>query len=417
MIKENLKVGIVGFGLRGMCLLKETLLPIADEEGLVIMGVCDFYEERAKAAADEIEKATGTRPFETQNYSDLLELDIDAVIIISSWETHVPFAVEAMKKGKYVGLEVAGAYSIKDCWQLVETSEETGVPCMLLENCCYGRRELMALEMVRQGIFGDIVYCAGGYKHDLRKEIAEGEELKHYRMRNYIHRNAENYPTHELGPIAKILGINNGNRMLTLTSSASNAQGVHHYIVDRKGADSKHANTVFNQADIVNTSIKCANGELITITLDTTLPRFYGRSLEVRGTKGGYFEDNDSVFLDHTHDEYELDGRPLWGNGKEYFEKYKHRVWREHTPIGDQESIHSGIDEFVFRAFIYSAKRNEQPPIDVYDAAAWMSITALSEQSIAMGGSPVAIPDFTRGKWTERTDIVDGPYSLNIFGK
>lgn len=416
MIKKKLNVGFVGLGERGTGLLKDSFLPLGTE-GLIVKGVCDVYEDRTKKAADIVEEQTGERPFETSSYSELLSLDIDAVIIASSWETHIPFAIEAMKKGVYPGVEVGGAYSVKECWKLVETYEKTGVPCMLLENCCYGKRELTALEMVRQGIFGEIVYCAGGYKHDLRKEVANGEENRHYRLRNYIHRNAENYPTHELGPIAKILGINNGNRLLTLTSSASSAKGVHAYIIDRKGADDKYANTEFRQADIVNTSIKCANGELINLTLDTTLPRSYSRGFEIRGTKGGCFEDNDSVFIDHEHDEYEIDGRPLWGNSKEYFEKYKHRIWRENKLRGIDEGPHAGIDEFVAQAFVYSAKRNEQPPVDVYDMATWMCITALSEQSIATGGMPVAIPDFTRGRWINRDDIVDGPFSLNIHNK
>jgi hypothetical protein len=135
-----------------------------------------------------------------------------------------------MKAGKYVGVEVGGAYSVDDCWRLVRTYEETGVPCMLMENCCYGRQELLVLNMVKQGLFGDIVHCQGGYRHDLREEITNGRENRHYRLRNYMNRNCENYPTHELGPIAKILGINRGNRMVSLVSMSSQAKGLHEYI-------------------------------------------------------------------------------------------------------------------------------------------------------------------------------------------
>lgn len=156
---------------------------------------------------------------------------------ILPFESHIPIAIAAMKAGKYVAMEVGGAYSLDDCWELVRTSEETGMPCMLLENCCYGRREMMVLNMVKKGIMGDIIHCSGGYCHDLRQEIANGKENRHYRLRNYLNRNCDNYPTHELGPISKVLNINHGNRMVSLISVASRSQGLHDYIVANKGAD------------------------------------------------------------------------------------------------------------------------------------------------------------------------------------
>lgn len=148
----------------------------------------------------------GRLPAVTTDYREVLRReDVDAVVISCAWESHIPVAVEAMRAGKAVGMEVGGAYSVKQCWDLVDAYEQTGTPFMFLENCCYGRRELMALNMVKQGLFGEVVHCRGGYMHDLRTEVGTGCEMRHYRLRNYIHRNAENYPTHELGPIAKFL--------------------------------------------------------------------------------------------------------------------------------------------------------------------------------------------------------------------
>lgn len=146
------------------------------------------------------------------------------------------------------------------------------------------------------------------YKHDLRKEVAFGKENRHYRLNNYIHRNAENYPTHELGPIARILHINRGNRMVTLTSVASKSMGLKEYIKDKKPEDETLNNTDFCQGDVVNTIITCANGETILLTLDTTLPRYYSRGFTVQGTKGMYMEDNKSLFIDgeeHAKDHFE----------------------------------------------------------------------------------------------------------------
>lgn len=400
---RKLKVGLVGLGARGIGLLKGTLIPMT-KDVFEIVGVCDPYQDRREDAARLIAERCGSRPATYADAKALLAADIEAVIIMSAWESHIDIAVNAMRAGKYVGLEVGGAYSVNDCWRLVRAYEETGTPCMLLENCCYGKRELMALRMAREGVLGEIVHCAGGYQHDLRQEIAGGEENRHYRLRNYLGRNCENYPTHELGPIAKLLKINDGNRMLTLTSTASAAKGMQAYMAEKTGETDWH----FAQGDVVTTVIRCANGQTITLTLDTTLPRYYSRGFTVRGTKGSYFGETDTVFLDKEHHRYEFKGEELWGNAAQYEEQYLHPLWQTYSAEGG----HDGMDNLVFAAFAEAALRGTNPPIDVYDAAAWMSITALSEESIALSSHPVAIPDFTSGRWLSRTDIPSGKYSL-----
>lgn len=408
-MKKTIKFGMIGFGARGTGLLKDVLVDMHKED-VLLTAVCDIYSDRAENAADIVEKAGYERPFVTTDYKEVLKIaDLDAVVISTAWEAHIEIAVAAMKAGLYVGLEVGGAYNIEDCWELVNTHEKTGVHCMLLENCCYGKSEMMTLNMVRRGVLGEIVHCEGGYHHDLRQEIADGKENRHYRLRNYINRNCENYPTHELGPIAKILDINNGNRLVSLTSFSSCAKGLHEYVVDRKGADHPLAKVNFAQGDNVVTVIKCVGGETIVITLDTTLPRAYSRDFTVRGTKGGYFGANDCFFLDKEHESYEWNSKGLWGNAESYEEKYMHSVWKEYEPRGG----HSGMDWLVFHAFFEAVKDNKRPPIDVYDAATYMCIAALSEQSIAKGSVTVDIPDFTRGKWYQRTDICDSYYNLD----
>ncbi len=408
-MSRKLRAGLIGMGCRGFSLLHDTLLPMT-EDRLEIAAVCDVYEDRREKAAKLVEETCGYRPFATGDYREILEMDIDAVLILSSWRSHLEMAIQAMKAGKYVGLEVGGAYSVEECWRLVHTYEETGVPCMLLENCCYGKRELMVLNMVKQGVFGDVVYCEGGYHHDLRSEIAGGEVNRHYRLQEYLHRNCENYPTHELGPIAKVLKINNGNRMLSLTSTASCAKGMHAYLQKQTGPVTKYADAAFAQGDVVNTVIRCAGGETICLTLDTTLPRAYSRGFTVRGTAAAYFEDIDAFFLDQVHRKYEFNARGLWGNAAEYEDEYLHPLWRGFEPKGG----HDGMDEMVYSAFVDTALAGVQPPIDVYDTAAWMCITALSEASISTGSMPVAIPDFTSGRWVQRQDIAEQKYALNF---
>ena len=408
---KKLKYGMIGFGGRGLGLLKAVLLPMQSEEDLIeTVAVCDLYEDRAEDAAKVLTDAGCAAPFITTDYKQVLAMEeIDAVIISSAWESHIKIAIEAMKAGKYVGMEVGGAYSVDDCWNLVKTSEETGVHCMLLENCCYGKRELMALNMYRQGVFGDVVHCEGGYHHDLRNEISNGKENRHYRLRNYLNRNCENYPTHEFGPLAKILDINNGNRILSISSTASCSKGLHEYITQNREPSDPLCNAEFAQGDVVTTIMKTAKGQTVTIVLDTTLPRAYSRGFTVRGTKGAYFEDTDSVFIDGEHNKFEWEPKKLWGNANDYEEKYLHPLWKSYVPRGG----HDGMDWMVFHAFYEAASKNVRPPIDVYDTALYMSITALSEQSISMGGAVLSVPDFTGGKWHNRPDIVELDYGVD----
>lgn len=397
-MSNKIKVGVIGLGARGSSLLEGVILQTPDVE---VAAVCDIYEDRTEHAAKAVERSLGVRPFTTQQYEEVLAIeDINAIVVCTSWDAHIEITIASMEAGKYVASEVGGAYSVQECWRLVETYERTKVPCMILENCCYGREELMVLNMVKQGVFGDIVHCSGGYQHDLRDEIAYGRENRHYRLNEYMNRNCENYPTHELGPIAKLLDINRGNRMVSLVSVASKASGMKEYIKQHKSDDEALMHTEFKQGDVVTTLIQCARGETIVLTLDTTLPRYYSRGFTVRGTKGMFMEENNSIFIDGIHD-HNAEWSPQWGNAEGFREQYEHPIWKKYFEEGVKAG-HGGIDWLVFADFFDSVKNKTLPPLDVYDMASWMCISALSEESIALGGQPVAIPDFTNGKWTKR---------------
>ncbi len=409
--QQLLKIGMIGFGGRGLSLLRNVLLP---REDVILTAVCDLYEDRAQEAATKVKERYHNDPLCTTDAQCLIDSpEVDAVIISTAWESHIPLAIAAMKAGKRVAMEVGGAYSLQSCFDLVRVSEETGVPVMLLENCCYGRTELMVLNAERQGVLGEIVHCEGGYCHDLRDEVAFGKENRHYRLRNYQNRNCENYPTHELGPIAKLLHINRGNRMVSLVSVASCAKGLNTFIEKTDKADKSLLNKPFAQGDVITTIITCAGGQTIVLRLDTTLPRYYSRNFTVRGTKGMYEEVTDSFFLDGVHNQDDWSWHKQWGNAtKDYREQYEHPIWKEYLQAGVQQG-HDGIDWLVMEAFVESAKNKTNPPIDVYDAAAWMAVTALSEQSIALGGTAVSFPDFTNGKWLYRQDHAEGKYNLD----
>ena len=398
---DRVRTAVVGLGSRGQSMLDALLLTM---DNVYVTAVCDSYADRTENGARSVERAYGKRPFASTDYREVIcREDVDAVLVLSAWESHVPIAVEAMEQGKAVGMEGGGAYSIDDCWRLVRTQEKTGAPFMFLENCCYGQMEMMVMHMVREGLFGEVVHCAGGYCHDLRSEVARGNENRHYRLRNYLTRNGENYPTHELGPIAQILDINRGNRMLSLVSMSSKAVGLNDYALRHPEVDQRLVTARINQGDVVSTLIRCANGQTISLTLDTTLPRPYSRCFTVKGTRGMYFEDNNSVYLDTDFTEADhWDWSPNWNNAKKYLEKYQHPVWAEYLKNGIRGG-HGGMDGLVYDAFFEAVRKGEPCPIDVYDAAAWMAITPLSEMSIAMGSAPVAVPDFTNGAWCSRT--------------
>ena len=407
---KTINIAVIGLGGRGRSLLQCVILPLCKEENLCVTALCDIYEDRAASAAKKAEELGFSRPATYTDYKEAIKHPgLDAVIIASAWESHIEIAIAAMKQGLYTAMEVGGAYSLEDCWQLVHTYEETGRHCMLLENCCYGNEELAILNMYRQGLLGDIVHCAGGYMHDLRGEILNGKGDRHYRLRNYINRNCENYPTHELGPIAKLLDINNGNRIVTLNSFASASKSLHETAVRDFGANSPLGQVEFKQGDIVTTVLKCQKGQTIVLTLDTTLHRNYSRGFTVRGTKGAYFEDGRYFCIDDVSD-YKFNPDKFWGNADEVIEEFKHDIWKNHTACDD----HGGMDWLVISAFIESIKRDVRPPIDTYDAATYMCITALSEQSITLGGATVFVPDFTRSKWYRRNDIaVDTVFNLD----
>ena len=404
---KNIKMAVIGVGCRGMMILRDILINMEDVD---VVAVCDEYADRTEAAADLVLEKRGTRPFSTVDYTQILNKDgIDAVFVATSWETHVEIAIDALKKGIPVALEVGGAYSIESLWQLVHIQEANGTPLMLMENCCFGKQELLVTSLVRHGLFGEIVHCHGAYGHYLCEEVAGGNINRHYRLRNYLTRNCENYPTHELGPIAKLLNINRGNRMLSLVSVASKAVGMQDYIAQNAEKYPDLVGKRFMQGDIVNTLITCADGSTISLRLDTTLPRSYSREFTVRGTRGMYEQNTHTVYLAGEREYFDTLRfyREAIGNAERFEAQYLPAEWKNLT---DEEirKGHGGMDGIEFRVFVDCLKNNKPMPIDVYDAAAWMSVTALSEASVAAGGAVQAIPDFTSGKWTRRipADVV-----------
>ena len=391
---------VIGLGGRGFGLLKGVLLKNPDVE---VVAVCDLYEDRLARGVDKVKECGGNAKGYTDYKEALNTAGLDAAFVFSDWSTHAEIAIYAMRKGIAVASEVGCEYSLENCHQLVRVQEETGTPYMFMENCCWNKDELLATAMARKNMFGTIVHCAGAYGHDLRNEVAYGHVNRHYRFDNYLNRCCENYPTHEPGPIAKLLDINRGNRILTVSSFATKAVGLEEYIKTREDATEEMKNAHFKQGDIVTTVLTCAGGETILLRLDTTLPRSYSREFTVRGTKGLYMQETNSVFLDGEKEDWSPADhyKENLNNAKKYEEEFLPTIWKEVT----SEVLaagHGGMDWFAYKAFVDALKNGTPMPIDVYDGATWQAVSVLSEISIKAGGAPQAMPDFTNGKWFKR---------------
>ncbi|MFP7655510.1 Gfo/Idh/MocA family protein [Chryseobacterium proteolyticum] len=420
---KKVRVGFIGVGLRG----QEHVKLLAKRDDVEIVAFAD-PSPIMLSASQKILKSNGkpeAREFSNgeYDYRNLLKLgNIDAVVIATPWEWHLTQGVEAMKAKKIVGMEVSGAIKLDDCWEFVKTYEETKVPIFMMENVCY-RRDIMAiLNMVRKGMFGELVHGRGGYQHDLRgvlfndgvtpynsgAEFGEkGFSEAKWRTEHYVKRNGELYPTHGLGPVSVMMDINRGNRLTRLSSFSSKSLGLHQYIVEhpKGGANHPNAKVKFNQGDIVTTQIACANGETILLTHDTSLQRPYDLGFRVQGTDG-IWQDFGSGGADQGHIYFEkiMNHTHKWDNTEKWIKDYDHPMWKKFESKATGAG-HGGMDFFVMNTFIECIKRNIEFPMDVYDLATWYAITPLSEKSIAKGGQVVEIPDFTKGQWKNRKPI------------
>ena len=387
-----------------------------------ISAICDIDDKMIEMTKEIFRKKGRPIPkIYNRDENDYLNLlsneDLDGVNIATPWRWHYPMAISAMKNNVHVGVEVPAALTVSECWDLVDTSEKTGKLCMIMENVCY-RRDIMAiLNMVRLGMFGEIIHCQGGYQHDLRhvkfndgsQPYGGGVEFgkkgfseARWRTQHSVDKNADLYPTHGLGPVSPMMDINRGNRMLHVTSTASQARGLNKYIVEKGGKDHPNAQVNFKLGDVVTSVIKCANGQTIVLSHDTNSPRPYSLNFRVQGTQGIWMKDNKSIYIEGLSPE-----NHRWESENKYLNEYDHPLWKRFSSSKDNlsQAGHGGMDFFIARAFIESIKGAKKPVIDVYDAVSMSVIVPLSESSIESGSKPIKIPDFTRGKWEKNKPI------------
>lgn len=413
---DKVRVVLMGVGARGLSHL-DLVLRRSDTE---VVAICDVDDRTLTKAKEMITKMGKTMPqiFTGDDYAwkKMLEIkDLDAVIISTPWEWHKAMIIGSLEAGiKYVGSEVVIGITLQDHWDVVRAAEKHNAHVMMLENVCYRRDVIAVLNMVRQGLFGEMVHLQGGYQHDLREvkfndgkgyygngvEYGEkGYSEAKWRTNHSQHRNGDLYPTHGIGPVAHYVNINRGNRFMTLSSFSSKARGLHNHIVKKGGEAHPNAKVNFKLGDVVTTQISCANGETILLQHDTNLPRPYSLGFRVQGTEGLWMDVNKGIYI-----EGKSKKSHAWDDAKEWLDKYDHPLWKKYGADA-QGAGHGGMDFFVIHSFIESAKRKTPTQMDVYDAAAWSAITPLSEQSIDLGNETVEFPDFTGGQWMYRKPV------------
>lgn len=396
--ERAVRLGFVGVGGRGRGLLR-TLLKM---ENVLVPALCDINRQNLSKAQEMVAKAGQQKP---EGYSKGPEVfrelmareDLDGVLIATPWQWHAPMAVCGMRAGKYVGVEVPAAITLEECWDLVNTHEETGAPCMMLENWSFRRDNLAILNMIRKGLFGQIVHCHCAHSHDcIDHWFFDSKGNARWPAEFLMKRNADQYPTHSLGPVLSWMDINCGDAYAYLTSTATRSLGINHYFSKKFGSDHPNAKRSYAQGDIVTSVVKTHRGKTIVINYDMQLPRPYDNRWTIQGTEGIYNEQRNALYLAGRSPKYHE-----WEPFPPYQEKYDHLWWKNlKKDVRDQG--HGGTDYLELDLFVKAVREKTPPPIDVYDSVAMSVIIPLSEASIAKGSAPVECPDFTRGKWKTR---------------
>src|SRR5580700_10513567 len=395
-VRERVRLGIIGVGGRGTSLLGDLLAV----ENVEVKAICDLVPAKVAHAQKMVTDAGQREPKgfgkDETDFKNLTQLDLDIVYIATPWNWHVPMALDAMKNGKHAAVEVPACTTLQECWDIVDASEATRKHCVILENCCYGDTEMMVLNMVHDGLFGEITHGEAAYLHDLRGIVTANEGEGLWRRVPHMQRNGNLYPTHGLAPVAHYMDIHRGDRFDYMVSVSSAEASLSTYVKSKfPEGDPKRAEK-YVCGDMNTSIIKTAKGRTILLQHDVVNPRPYSRLNSISGTKGLFADYPPRVFVDGQKDED-------WQKIDEFKEKYEHPLWKNNGEMARKTGGHGGMDYIMNDRLMDCLKRGLPPDIDVYDAAAWSAPTPLSETSVAQSGASQKFPDFTRDKWTTRS--------------
>ena len=400
---ETVRVGFIGLGMRGPGAVER----FTHLDGVEIKALCDLYPERVDSAQAILVRRgfPEAAPYSgEEGWKQLCERDdIDLVYIVTPWQLHVPMAVYAMEHGKHVAVEVPAATSLEECWQLVNTAEKTQRHCMMLENCVYDFFELTTLNMARQGLFGDILHVEGAYIHDLDAFWDYYQDSWRLKF-NRDHR-GDVYATHGLGPACQLLDIHRGDKMNCLVAMDTRSVNGLKLAREKLGAEE------FANADHTTTLIKTEKGRTILLEHNVYTPRPYSRMYQLTGTKGfankypvqGYAFNPDQLADSGVPDHENLNAHRFVS--KEVREalmaRYKDPIVLDIEAKAREVGGHGGMDFIMDYRLVYCLQHGLPLDQDVYDAAEWSCIGALTAMSLEHNSVPVAVPDFTRGDWNK----------------
>ena len=400
MVSAPIRLAVVG-GRRGRA-FKKALQVFTDK--VQVVALCDLLDDVLaawKADMPDIEVF--------KDYDEMRDrAECDAVFVATPMLLHAEQSIKALKAGKHVLSEVIAATTLDECWRLVETVEDTGLTYMLSENYCYTRPNMMILNMVEQGVFGEVTYAEGGYIHDCRNLMFNLDGTLTWRgvlRRDYM---GNTYPTHSLGPVSQWLRVNRegGDRLVSTASFMTKEAAKHRYVERIFGENHQAAKPSFyKHGDSVTTVIQTENGALITLRFDAVSPRPHDMTHYVlQGVSASYLSpryggedpliwiDGRSPGLSPPEGGVPTTWESLW----KYAGEYEHPRWRLWGKKAEMAG-HGGGDFFVLEDFVDSILEKKRAPIDVYDAVTWSCIMPLSIESIKGGNIPMAIPDFRRG--------------------
>ena len=401
---DVVRIGFVGVGLQGGAHVRNFLRI----DGVDVVAICDIREDRAREVAGWVE-ADGRRPpsLYTRGDWDFLRMcqeeDLDLVFTATPWRWHVPVCLAAMENGKHAATEIPAAYTVEDCWRLVEHAEQYRKHCVMMENCNYDRPEMMVFNMARQGLFGEILHAECGYLHDLRAIKFEDRDEGLWRRAHALHRRGNFYPTHGLGPVANVMDINRGDQLDYLVSMSTPARGLEAWAREHYPEGHPKRQERYVQGDVNTTMIKTVHGRTIFVSHDTNLPRPYSRIHMVQGTRGLFQGYPNRVHVEGVSEDHR------WDDWEEWLERYDHPLWRqlEERSAG---AGHGGMDYIEDHQLVKALREGEPTDMNVYDAAMLSVICPLTEWSVENRSRPVDVPDFTRGRWAEwpRLDFLGG---------
>lgn len=402
---KEVRVGIIGVGARGTSLLSDVLAV----PGARVVALCDIVQSAVvrgqkmameKGQSEPTGYWRGERDFENLCKRD----DLDLVLVATPWDWHVPMGLSAMRNGHHVGIEVPCATTIEGCWELVNMSEKTRRHAIILENCCYGANEMMAWNMVKQGLLGTVTHAEAAYIHDLRSLLVANESEGLWRRFPHIERNGNLYPTHGLGPVCNYFDVNRGDRMESLVSYSSLEASLTEYVRENIKAGDPKRRERYICGDMSTSLIRTTQGRTIMLQHDVVTPRPYSRLNMVQGTKGTFADYPARLALD-SNDSHR------WLPAEEYTKmktQFEHKLWKEVGEIARRLGGHGGMDYIMLYRLVDCMKKGIAPDMDVYDLAAWSVPTPLSQNSVKAKGAPQVFPDFTRGKWRQKRNIWEG---------